>query len=1420
MNLIVLLLSQCAAAQDFTVFDKLVEGVELDSGEYDLNLGLLGDYTFEGLIGNLSVTSAVLSGPDAKNAVGVATVFDISVAGDLHNKHNATLQQASAEMKIDTDIALSITPPRLFSNSSVAAEVVTCELKLTLHTLSIDGIEMGGIVRYEVAREVEKKVKEKVCETTLLTAKVESMLDSLVNKAEGAITNVGEQNEVTLVKSEEADLEARLGSDTMKHFAAFSDSLVAERAADLVTDLFGASVATLNGPDALNAISSALGTPIPSTLTELGLTALNKGIWGSEEVSESSQRVSSSSSSSALPLGVKVGPQITVTHFAVKSADLMGFASVDNLVLKMYPGEAPNAVFGSIGFANLSAEVDVEIGLQNDLTGYTTTQTVSLSVDEITNFVANFTAVLLVDTSGIGNLTIENLIDVASTPECATFPLKYLRITSLFIATADIKKIAVKGSALFDEASTLLEDYLIRPILLPALPAISFEMVPLVDFFLKEEFGKYINQTTKSAKCIPSSSSGLLQATAEPEYILFNDSTTVGGKVVSLVAWGANTFLGGLPSIGPDRVLQQYSPTVNNVSRMLFEGTLDVPLVIDSNVSIDAGVGPMALGVHGIRVSGLDAVNVMQVFLPVKSNGYALKHHIVLQNLTLVTQISMKSLQPKSADVKTTHYDTILNVSISLAQFAINVTTQTKVKQTRLADMTLDGLAKAGCAASLFATQEGLAVPSFAAYLGTELLIDVDVLKEDGTPGMDALSESLRSEAGRKELTDFFNTAILSENGLIGSVLRREQMQAVIDTAIQASGAQCTGGPDPTPPTPAPTPAVPDGGQITQKQTYTLIYGLVISSGSILLLIVICGRVARKTRARNVAKYRERRASNPAQAVQNNECSSLIVDDEDEGAEGELSTRTKHRIHTGLFQRLITRYGGSEEVDPLVHHETMSDTMRYLFPLLVLLAVTVFFTGNITLGASVAASIKLAGAEVDFKNVYTYNLASTVTDTWNGNARLLAVVISITSGVWPYMKLFLLMFCWFADDIVLPAERRGTMLRIIDFLGKWSLTDNFLQAIMMVSFRFHLVPPEVWSFLPKDFLAADLEVQPDWGVYAFLTAAISTLLLNHVQIVYHRNALAFDDRYKATHNGKVLHKSDTPNDSFARRHHTSWFDIGKGDDEKRVLCMFREKSNGVFESTSSFAAIFRWSSIKSDCGVGVGVLFLLLFSTALLYWGASVESFQFEFEAIAGMVLTFFDSPNLKTSHSVLTLATAMYEEAPSGAVQHIGYGYTMVTFIIFAFMMPLIQNISLAILWAAPLTRKRQKLLFFINEIVAAWSALEVFVVALIVALLELPNFAQFMGTSMCTSMGIQGMIDATADPIGLPSKECFRVKTQLMDGCWILFASALISNATFFITWHAANSMIRKVDRSRAVEEASSTEGSSDGSDNEEKQ
>jgi hypothetical protein len=134
--------------------------------------------------------------------------------------------------------------------------------------------------------------------------------------------------------------------------------------------------------------------------------------------------------------------------------------------------------------------------------------------------------------------------------------------------------------------------------------------------------------------------------------------------------------------------------------------------------------------------------------------------------------------------------------------------------------------------------------------------------------------------------------------------------------------------------------------------------------------------------------------------------------------------------------------------------------------------------------------------------------------------------------------------------------------------------------------------------------------------------------------------------------------------------------------------------------------------------------------------------------------------------------------------------------FMCFVLIIPLLQVITLAYAWFVPMTIRVQRNWLHINEVVGAWAGLEVFVCAIIAALLEIRQFAKFMVASKCAPL------DPLITKFGFDS--CFDVETSLENGCWILFTAAALSIALgqIMIRQSEAVLLVREAELNKAAQ------------------
>jgi paraquat-inducible protein A len=123
---------------------------------------------------------------------------------------------------------------------------------------------------------------------------------------------------------------------------------------------------------------------------------------------------------------------------------------------------------------------------------------------------------------------------------------------------------------------------------------------------------------------------------------------------------------------------------------------------------------------------------------------------------------------------------------------------------------------------------------------------------------------------------------------------------------------------------------------------------------------------------------------------------------------------------------------------------------------------------NADVGSGVSAEYILLrdGVIKEQQALLVASIFSSVKELWHNGSYPLAILVAITSVIWPYVKLFVSSFIWFVPYD--RPRRRERLIEIMDALGKWSFVDIVVLVQIMVAFRsVQRYPVErfgIWSF--------------------------------------------------------------------------------------------------------------------------------------------------------------------------------------------------------------------------------------------------------------------------------------------------------------------------------------------------------------------
>ena len=382
----------------------------------------------------------------------------------------------------------------------------------------------------------------------------------------------------------------------------------------------------------------------------------------------------------------------------------------------------------------------------------------------------------------------------------------------------------------------------------------------------------------------------------------------------------------------------------------------------------------------------------------------------------------------------------------------------------------------------------------------------------------------------------------------------------------------------------------------------------------------------------------------------------------------------------------------------LVFHKGLHVAVRGTVPLLIAANMLLFLWSNLSIAAKVNLNFSIVGSSYSPEEpLFVFSLGNTVREMWRAGVYPLAVLIAFFSGAWPYAKLVLMLVAWLTPARAISPRRRESILIWLDFLGKYSLVDIFVLVLMIAAFHVQIAL--------TDGILATVTVYPTFGFYSFLTATILSLLLGHIVLAAHR------------------YVSRCRNDSK---------DCAPQSETVDSLIMHEFVLGGSLESQTvrytpaSTMVRSEQTAVLTSTGVCLGS-FLLGSMLPLLLAGVCLYTLRFRFQGLVGWWL----GKDSQHSFSVLSLAQSL--PRASGHSHDDGIFFIQIVFLTFAFVMPVLSWASFVVLWAVPLSVRTQRRVFVTAEILNAWSAIDVFAISTVAAILQIRQFASFIVGDSC---------------------------------------------------------------------------------------
>ena len=429
-----------------------------------------------------------------------------------------------------------------------------------------------------------------------------------------------------------------------------------------------------------------------------------------------------------------------------------------------------------------------------------------------------------------------------------------------------------------------------------------------------------------------------------------------------------------------------------------------------------------------------------------------------------------------------------------------------------------------------------------------------------------------------------------------------------------------------------------------------------------------------------------------------------------------------------ISSKWLKEFGRTDPVGAsLFLHPHIPLFWRIFIPLTIFGTIALFISSNSATGASVFIVFNV-GRRIQIPSLFDFGLINSVRDMWKAGVYPLSILVAVFSGIWPYLKLVLMLISFILPASLLNPRKREIILMILDATGKWSILDSYVMILMLVAFHFHIAFPVVEPSEADKGSIINVFVYAAFGFFTLILGTIISLFLSHIITHLHRGLDEHPDQNKG-------------------------------------------------EKAQSYTALISFADSKyfGKKAFRIFISILLISTLGLVIVGSTINSFSFYFHGLAGYALDLFKIiPHREYSVIELGFSVPKSYENPNDYIIR----FTQIIYFLTVFLMPIAMLINVLILWFVPLPRRAQKFLYSLAEILNAWSCLDVFVVAIMAAILEISQFTSFIVGDKCDA--INPFISKYFYDILDGHETCFEVQAYLQSGCWLLFIAAII----FFIS------------------------------------
>jgi len=835
---------------------------------------------------------------------------------------------------------------------------------------------------------------------------------------------------------------------------------------------------------------------------------------------------------------------------------------------------------------------------------------------------------------------------------------------------------------------------------------------------------------------LPSSDAAAAGATGKTPY------GDMGAKLMQLVN---ENLLATNPKTGlsliNENLINPFTLSQSNISGTLFvnddlvnnEGKIDIPGL----------KAHYSLKISSATLNNMNSVSAVSLLMPAISNAHRLDNKAVVGTATKPLEGEVKIMLKVTGDQMNANDELYFKIGLDTAQITAALLAMVDTKA--LLTFPLRDIKNPYC---WLATIPAPKLDAFGIRLKNATTVSASLLEMTASvkaakfgidciscssPGLEELHTELQTEEGVQESTNLVNNALKK----VQQIVEGPFIQLQIDRILNEAPMRC--------------PHLSTYNSSFTKIQYeqmkapsysddsgSFVVSIAITVGCLLGIIILAVLFAKFIASRKNRKWLLSLSNKDLQYF------DMQQDRED-------------RIQRGLNQNTSSMFT-SDDIPKIA---------RYLIPVVVFSNIALFLSGHLSLGASVNIDITLEGQEISIPNFYEFSLAHSTMSMWEGGAHVLAIMIVIFSGIWPYTKQVLVLFMWFLPPRIASVQFRGKMFCWLDTLGKWSVIDIYVLVITMVAFRLSIDSPSSQASFLSSLYTVDVMIIPRWGLYAMMIAQLISHVSSHFLMHYHRKIVDAGTRREIE--AEVAESADFTDDGHAEN--IANFPNGTSSKQENALrcCVYEvERSR-------------KGSMLKIRSWVDLALLLTALLAITLFILGCVLPSFQIGILGLVAIAIELGQAgANALNQYSLFNAVTVLIDLARylNTAGDWLGLVSLSLLMIFSTCLVPVAQVVAMLLLWFIPMkydSATRKKVVFFV-EIMQAWQYVEVYLLALVIATWQIGGISQFFFNDV-----VGGALDGVLGSLvyyGMLSAEnaqMFYVVANIEVGAYLLFIGAI---------------------------------------------